>query len=189
MKKPLFIISCSTLLLVAPPLAHAGFYLGGGAGISQIQNYPKTTGASYDDSNVTGKVYAGYQFHKNVALEAAYHHLGNIKGNFSGVVAEAKAFGGSLQVVAKLPVTEKTALFIKGGGLYTRVVAEASYNALSASAKDARVAPVLGIGAETDISNQIKLRAEVEHVINVGNAGTTGQADITTFTASANYNF
>lgn len=85
---------------LAPVAAHAGWYVGAGAGQSSFDDDAITTSeladevatigdidnvsVDVDDSDTGFKVFGGYRFNDFVALEAAYVDLGSIEASISG---------------------------------------------------------------------------------------------------------
>lgn len=80
-------------VVVAPTWA-PHFYVGASIGSTR---YSDTGGGS--DNATGGKIFAGYQFHPNFAVEAAYVDLGSV----DGVIRSVKGQGGVIDAVGILP--------------------------------------------------------------------------------------
>jgi OOP family OmpA-OmpF porin len=80
--------------VVVAPAWRPHFYVGGSIGRTR---YSDTNGGS---NNATGgKIFAGYQFHPNFAVEAAYADLGSVSGD----VRSVRGQGGVIDAVGILP--------------------------------------------------------------------------------------
>jgi OmpA-OmpF porin, OOP family len=80
--------------VVLAPTWAPHFYVGGSIGRTR---YSDTGGGS--DNATGGKVFAGYQFHPNFAVEAAYADLGSVGGS----VRDVRGQGGVIDAVGILP--------------------------------------------------------------------------------------
>jgi OOP family OmpA-OmpF porin len=86
---------------------------------------------SRDNKDTAFRILGGYQFNRYFALEAAYFDLGNSKFTSSiyptGVLnGEIKLRGGSLDLVATMPLSERFAVLARIGGHYSR--SQTSFN-------------------------------------------------------------
>lgn len=186
------------LAAIASPFAMAddsGWY--GGANIGQSRatiDDPKitsslltggfTTSSITDDDRSTGyKIFGGYQFNKNFALEGGYFDLGKFgftattvpAGTLSGNI---KVRGLNLDVVGILPITDKFSAFGRAGMNYAD--ARDSFTGTGAvrvtnpnpSKRDTNYK--VGLGLQYAFTESLAMRAEVERYrINdaVGNKG------------------
>lgn len=198
----LSLAACGTLgtlgLLIAAPVVaqEAGQFYGGlsvgrskakidderiratllGAGLT-------TTGMSNDDSSTGYKLFGGYQFHRNFALEGGYFDLGQFGftsttlpvGTLDGHI---KLRGVNLDLVGRLPLGERFSVFAKVGGQYAQARdtfrGTGSVNALDPSPKRNELNYKLGAGLQYAFSPAVTLRAEAERYrVNdaVGNHG------------------
>jgi hypothetical protein len=69
-----------------------------------------------DDSDQAFKVFGGYRYNKNIAVEVSYANLGDLEVSdvsLGGVRSETSGY--SLSAVGLLPVTEQIDLFAKAG--------------------------------------------------------------------------
>lgn len=148
--------------------------LGGGFGTTSIID---------DDRDRGYKIYGGYQFNKNFALEGGYFDLG--KFGFTATTVPAGTLSGNiklrglnLDVVGTLPITEKFSAFGRVGANYAEARdAFAGTGAVSVlnpnpSKRDTNLK--LGLGLQYAFTPSLAMRAEVERYrINdaVGNKG------------------
>jgi OOP family OmpA-OmpF porin len=89
-----------------------------GAGIGVIDWRADTLNGVPADTSGTGlKVYGGYTFHPNFALELGYAHLGKLRG----AGGEVKADAGFLDAVGLLPLTPAWSLLGRVGVVDAKV--------------------------------------------------------------------
>lgn len=186
------------LAAVASPYAMAdglGWYGGASVGQSKANIDEKriingltagglaTTTFKDDDRDLGFKVFGGYQFNKNLALEGGYFDLGNFSykantlptGTLDGNI---KVKGLNLDVVGALPITDKFSVIGRAGMAYAE--AKDSFRGTGAvmvsnpnpSKRDTNYK--LGVGVQYAFTDALVMRAEVERYrINdaVGNKG------------------
>jgi len=154
----------------------SGFYLGSGIGYSTISPTLENAGPQkrVDDhfsqkKHDTGfKLYGGYQFNENWALEAQYINLGKYKGeparepkNVAG--GTVKASGIAVNGVGSYHFNEDFSIFAKAGVIQLKLDAEFFGPSRRASGSGTSTLPLLGIGAEYRLTPQLSLRAEYEY--------------------------
>lgn len=198
-------LSLLTLALMATPFAmaqDAGWY--GGANIGQ-------SNASIDDARISSgllgsglattsiedndrdrgyKLFGGYQYNKNFAVEAGYFDLGQFgfdantvpTGTLSGNI---RLRGLNLDAVGILPITENFSAFGRIGVTYARTngafAGTGTVNVLdpNPNARDTNLK--VGLGVQYAMTDALSLRAEIERYrINdaVGNKGDVDLASI-----------
>lgn len=152
MRNPKLSVVAATVLAVAclgALPAHAeGLYAGGSLGGT---NYPNdVNGIDGGSSDVSGKLFGGYQFTPNFALEAGAAEFGRFRAHGDRVDGHALF----LDAVGILPLDEQWSLLGRVG------VAHAD---LDTSAGDAKGSGIkAGLGAQYALSNKVALRAEWE---------------------------
>jgi OOP family OmpA-OmpF porin len=126
---------------LVPAAAHAGWYVGAGAGQSSLDEEiasegqlaaavdgldPDTISFAADDSDTGWKVFGGYRFNHYFALEGQYADLGSVEvssvtgtydggeGSFQGA-GDVDVSGFGVNAVASLPLGDRFALFAKAG--------------------------------------------------------------------------
>ena len=180
--------------------AGAGWYSGfsvGGSQIGMSDNVLSVTGATAsslakDESSTGFKLFGGYQYNPNFALEGGYTDLGKFDARrdvtapvVGSVSRNMRMAGFDLAAVGIIPVQNGFALFGKIGAMYTMTRSSISTSGalLPAAAltdlnpKRSEWNPKFGIGASYDFSNRLGLRLEYEHVSNVGDAA-TGEGNV-----------
>lgn len=209
----------------APALAGDGLYVGATVG-SSIFHADKSdfdnavldafheTGlavisgsSTLDKASVNFSGVIGYQFMRELALEASYTDLGKLRYHASDVLAsrinasanlDAKAKGPTLAVIGTLPLSREWEIYARLGVIFSKVTLEAQAT-LSSSAGTATGAPssessnsvdaLAGVGLAWNPTKHVKLRAEYIRYGNVGDKDTTGEINIDTFNAGLTYSF
>ena len=107
MKKLVLPLALAAALGCAPAFAQ-GWYVGVGAGQGTVDFGSLPANVFVDDKDTTYTVRLGYQFHRSLALEAGYYHLGDyglairVSGIDTTVGAEASSVG--LALVGTIPL-------------------------------------------------------------------------------------
>jgi OmpA-OmpF porin, OOP family len=140
----------SAATLAAAGAAHAddGFYFGGGAGQTHIDE------GLYDDEDAALSLFGGYQFTPHLAIEGGYFDFGKIEPA-AGPSLDADTL--YLGAVGLLPVNDRFALYAKLG--VHRWDAEAGIAALRN--EDSGTDPTYGFGAQYRVTERLALRAEL----------------------------
>lgn len=217
MNRP-FLIKCCILAaasLSCVPAAQAaddrGWYVGASGGrtdVKKASSWEQLADATRQISGVTGttlvssshdtawKVFGGYQFNENVAVEGGYTDLGRYNG-FTTVTAPAAGTASvkwdaksalNVSGVAILPLWKQLSGFGKAGLALTDL--SVSLSPPAAGNLDAtRVQLLFGLGLKLDLVKGFSLRAEFERFNNVGDGSNTGQSVIHVWTLGAQYRF
>ncbi|BBB61572.1 hypothetical protein UNDKW_3299 [Undibacterium sp. KW1] len=187
--KKLTLIACAAVGMLASSFATAQTYLGASVGQSDNSNYCNY--ATTCDSKATSyKLFGGYNFNKNFAVESSYFSGGKTSIN-SGVPlghSEQKKTGFSLAGVYNYEFNEAFAGFAKLG--IARVKAETTYDTSglpSYSASNTGNQALLGVGVSYKITPNVAVRAEFEkyNARTFSNSGTSGS----NLSAGLQYNF
>jgi OOP family OmpA-OmpF porin len=155
-----------------------GLYVGGNVGSSQRTGDSPLSG-SIGKSDTGYKVYGGWEFHPNFAVEAGYADL----GKFSGSVGSMKSRGAFADLVGKVPLADRLSALgrvgVYDGHTTVRDVA-------GANGKDNETNLKYGAGLQYDLSQSASLRAEWERyrlgVID-------DHSNVNTYTLGANFRF
>lgn len=185
-------------------LAEGNWYVGGSAGRASVDDqhvdrdiatllrddYGATSvHSSSDDTDTSYKLFAGYRFNKNFAVEGGYADFGRFKASGGGIIGTPIEVKGKIDsyavfvdAVGLLPLNDRFSLFGKAGAAYThtKLKVTGSWGGFtdSISESDNEVVPKLGIGAEYNFTKSVALRAEYEHYFNVGDKDKTGESDV-----------
>ena len=152
--------------------------LGGGFATSSI---------SHDDSDTGYKLFAGYKFNRNFALEGGYFDLGRF--GYSATTVPAGTLNGSIKLrglnldaVGILPINQKFSAFGRIGVNYAE--AKDSFSGTGAvavtnpnpSKREANLK--LGLGLQYDFTRSVGVRAEVERYRINDAVGSKGDIDM-----------
>ena len=146
------------------------------------------SGFSSDEKDTTYKLFGGYQFNRNIALEGGYFDLG--KSSFSSSTA-AGAFNNStrrhglnLDLVGTLPITERFSVLGRVGAAYGRT--QSNFSGAGAAAagvttnKDNDTDVKVGLGVQYELNRSMWLRAEIERYrIKTASTGRTNVDTVT----------
>lgn len=237
MKNIVKALGVSLSIAASSALADAsGFYLGAGAGQAKYRDWIEksdlmegldfigdelaATGLGFDgvarvssdDKDVGFKIFGGYKFGKNFALEASYLDLGeaSAKVGASGTLSDgffsadgstemkgkATAEALTLDAVLTLPVADIAVIFFKAGAYLAEVDAKVSGNLTIEGVElfnetekfDERSSGAhFGLGVDFNITQQIALRAEWERLSRV--EFEDEKSDIDLLSASILYRF
>lgn len=153
-------------------------------------------GSKGDGSGNQWRLQAGYQFNPYVAIEAGYIDMGkaDYKASYAGGNAEGsvKAGGLDLAVLGIYPVTDKFSIFGKLGLIEAKVQSKLSSGPQAGViVKDTttQARPLLGIGASYQVLENVDLRADYDHVSDLGSASKGGKADADMVSAGLAYHF
>ncbi|CAN5852975.1 hypothetical protein BH11PSE8_BH11PSE8_39620 [soil metagenome] len=156
--------------------AHAeGLYVGGSVGGShykdrEIGGYPLS-----DHADTGLKLYGGYSFNPNIALEAGYANL----GKFRSSAGDVKADGYFLDAVGTLPLGYNFSALGRVGVFNGKLEADGIGNDRGTSYK-------VGLGVQYDIAKNISVRTEWERY-RFDALGSKPDADL--YSVGVNYKF
>lgn len=168
-----------------------GPYLGAGLGYSTLDNNTldrlDSAGANTDDSDTAYKLFAGYQFNPNFAIEASYLDFGDFEANAGSEKLEASADGFGFALVGKLPIQGGFSVHGKLGMVAWDGDLDYSDSAsgVSTSLGEDGTDPYYGIGAEYEV-DRIMMRAEYERY-DLSDSGEDLEIDLVS--ASLGYRF
>jgi len=192
-------LGLAVLAAIASPIAVAaesGGYIGLGVGLSQaniagdrirselLGSGLTMTTIDEDDRDIGYKLFGGYKFNKNFAVEGGYFNLGKF-GFTANTTTAGSSFSGTgkfqglnLDLVGILPLAEKFSAFGRGGYIHTET--KDSFSGTGAvtitnpNPKKTEGSYKYGLGIQYDLTRSLGLRAEWERYrVNdaVGNKG------------------
>jgi OOP family OmpA-OmpF porin len=191
-------LGLAALAAIASPYAMAddtGWYAGANVGQSRAKiDDARITGALLgggstatsitDDNRDSGyKLFGGYQFNRNFALEGGYFNLGNFGFDATTVPAgtlngRIKVQGLNLDLVGILPLTEKFSVFGRAGLNYAEAKdtfsGTGAVNVIRPNPSKRDTNAKYGLGLQYDFSETLAMRLEAERYrVNdaVGNKG------------------
>lgn len=142
-----------------------------------------------DDTDTGFKIFGGYQFTRNFAIEGGYTNLGKARldsvitsGGSGTVDGEWKGFSIDVAALGIIPLGDRFSFFGRAGvsiwTLDADVTVSGPGGTSTISESESGVSPLLGIGAAYNITEKITIRAEYERHFDVGDENTTGTSDI-----------
>ena len=154
------------------------------------------SGISCDDKDTAWKLFAGYRFHPNFAVELGYNDLGTVKGGGTDA-GTGLAFDASVDTTAweltgigSWPLANRFAVYGKLGLYYGESKGHVNIAGLgSGSAKETNTDLTFGLGASYDLTRNASLRIEWQRFNDVGGSDLGGTSDIDVFSIGALYRF
>lgn len=137
-----------------------GFYAGVSIGSASAEDDE----SGFDGDDTGFKLFGGYSFNQNFAVELAYFDGGAPDDNFGAVNVELETTGFIASAVGRLPVSDTVSLFGKIGFASYDLEATASSGGLSASVDDSDSDLAYGVGASIAVAERFEVRVEWEAV-------------------------
>jgi OOP family OmpA-OmpF porin len=144
-----------------------GWYAGVSAGYAQnkVSGINFIPGTSQKNSDTGFKLFGGYQFSPNWAVELEAVNFGKFKADSSLLSSRVKASAFGASVVGNYPLSSDFSVFGKLGAAakFTKVDESSTGGAYRYSQKKISGNILAGAGAEYQLSKQVSLRAEYEY--------------------------
>jgi OOP family OmpA-OmpF porin len=137
-----------------------GFYGGVSIGSASVED----DDSGFDGDDTGFKLFGGYSFNDNFAVELAYINGGGPDDDFGPINVELEVSGFNASAVGRLPVSETVALFGKLGFASYDVEATARSGGFSASEDDSDTDISYGVGASIAINERFDVRVEYEAI-------------------------
>ena len=198
-------LGLAALAVLASPFAMAddtGWYVGGNVGQSRAKIDDEritssllgagftSTSITDDDRDLGYKIYGGYQFNKNFALEGGYFDLGEFGFTATTAVPSAGTLNGNIKLrglnldaVGILPITEKFSAFGRVGVNYAQARDNFTSTGLvpvltnpNPSKKDTNYK--VGLGLQYAVTESLAVRAEAERYRIDDAVGNKGDIDL-----------
>ena len=146
-----------------------------------------TTSITDDDTDTGYKVFGGYKFNRNFALEGGYFDLG--KFGFTATTVPAGTLNGTIQLkglnldaVGIRPITAKFSAIGRAGFNYAEAKDSFSgtgaVNVLNSNPSKRDINYKLGLGVQYDFTEAVGMRAEVERYRANDAVGNKGDVDL-----------
>lgn len=170
----------------------SSIYVGGSLGEAQVKDYDCAGLATCEDSDTAWRIFAGYQFNQNFAVELGYHNLGEISAAQPGIGSErAEATAWEIVAVGSWPVTPQFSVYGKAG-LY-RAETEGSFDLTpiglgTGSADESNNDITFGFGVRYDATRNLGVRLEWQRYSDVG-GGDIGESDIDVLSVGVMFRF
>lgn len=198
-------VGVGTLLLTCgvftTPAAHAqvegsGGYFGLGAGQVMAQDYcdsaPGLVISNCDDKDTGYRIFGGYKFNRNLAIEGAYADLGSYpaSGTFQGNPFNVKSdvTGLTVQAVGMVPMGDFVTLLGRAGLIHWSIDSSGQVGGGFGRVSDDGVDLALGIGAQFNLTRNFGLRADFDLYPKLGNDD-TGEEDLSMISVGAVFSF
>lgn len=187
--------------LALPAIAQDTSHYYGGVSVGQSKTQTDAAGltsglvpgalllnSTTDEKDTSYKVFGGYQFNRNIALEGGYFDLGknSFNSNVVGgsVAGESKVRGLNLDLVGTLPFTERFSALARVGVQHAWSKSTASGTGVAAgvapnSKRDDSGAKV-GFGLQYEMSPAVWIRGEVERYRIKNAVGQSNNVDVAT---------
>jgi len=157
-----FVLGIGTSMAQA---ADQGGYLGVGLGQSKVKGACEGF-TSCDDTDTGVKLFGGYQFVPNAAVEIGYINLGKFKGTDSGgFTLESKSHGFDVDFVGTLPLNDQFAVLARVGMFFWKV--DLSGNGVASQSGSGNDL-TYGLGLVYDVSKKVSVRFEWQQFKDLG---------------------
>ena len=186
--------------LFAAPAAHAGEdsggYFGAGIGKASLSDYCSDTAGlvvtSCDDSDTSFKIFGGFRFTRNVAVELAYVDLGKYRatGSVIGIpfTTSTEVTGITVQAVGIVPFGNEFSLMGRIGAILWDLNSSAAVGGFPGGISDSGVDIAMGVGAQYKFTTNFGVRADLDYYPNLGNSN-TGEDNVTAVSIGAVFLF
>ena len=174
--------------LCAAPAAHAGEesggYFGAAIGRTSVSDYCADTAGfvvtSCDNKDTSFKIFGGYRFTRNVAVEGAYVDLGKYHAAGSGLAFDinTKLTGVTVQGVGMVPFGNEFSLLGRIGAIVWDLKNSGTVGGFGGSTSDSGVDIAMGVGAQYKFTPNFGIRADLDYYPNLGN-NDTGESNVT----------
>jgi OOP family OmpA-OmpF porin len=186
-----FLFSLSSLSFSADAPSKR-YYVGGGVGQSKGDDVCDGI-SNCDDTDIAWKLFGGYRFTQNIAIEGGYVDFGEYTGKVNTIIgtvkAKAEVSGFTAHMVGTLPLHERFSLIARLGTIYADVDVKGSAGGFNGHADDQSFAFAGGVGAEVVITDQLFARAEYELFKDLGDNDETGESDVYLASVSVGFRF
>ena len=134
----------------------------GGASVGTMEGDLKEACDALDKDCMGWKVFGGYQFAPNFAVEGGYYKLADLsESDNAGTTMKFQASGVAITGVASMPVAPKIDLFGKLGMMQWDAKAKLNGKTFD---KDDGTDAMAGVGLNYKITDTLGIRGEYEHI-------------------------
>ena len=145
-----------TLGMTGTALAQNGFYAGASIGQATIDACDGFTDC--DDEDTGWKILGGWEFNRNIALEAAFVDFGEVSGSIGGSAVSAETDGWTLAGKGMLPLTEQFGVF----GKFGMIMWDAEGGGAASGIDDDGTDLIYGLGAQYMFTERFGIVGEWE---------------------------
>jgi OOP family OmpA-OmpF porin len=144
-------------------------------------------GVSCDDTDTAWRIFGGYQFNRNFALELGYADFGEVRASGPGGTVSAEATAFDLVGVGLLPIVDRFSIYGKLGLYRAETEARANTALLTGTFEEKNNDLTFGFGARYDLGN-VGLFAQWQRYVDVG-GGDIGEDDVDVISLGALFRF
>jgi OOP family OmpA-OmpF porin len=160
-KKTMTVAAMAAAGLVFSASASAQVYVG--ASVGEANWNVDCSGTSSCKNNDTAyKVFGGYKFTPQWAVEVSYFDLGHATATVDGVGVKSSATGGDVSAVYTAQLSKQWNLFYKLGVAEVNGKITGSLDGFSVSDSKNTVQPVVGFGVNYLITPTVGIRADID---------------------------
>lgn len=149
-------------------LPESYFYLGGKVGINHYQHGCESWSIACDKNSTMSGIFAGYQLHNNLALEAAYVDLGKAEATYleasNKYIYQGSMTGFNLSAVGSVDLSTDLSLFAKAGVFNWHGENKGPFSTIKAN----DWSPSLGVGITYQVSDSWQARLQYEYFHHLG---------------------
>ena len=170
----------AVMLLAVAGTAAAQGYIGAGAGLTTVDICDDLggPGISCDDEDTGLKIFGGFKFNPNFAVEASWVDLGEVSASSPLGSASVEVDGFGVAAVGMIPINPQFSVLLKVGAYMW----DASGGGLASGSSDDGTDVMFGAGVGWSFTNNFGVRAEWERFDIDGD-------DIDFLSVGAQYNF
>lgn len=191
MKIPAAVLIFLTAMITSTTVLAQKIYVGVGAGqVSADIDCDLDITCSADDSDTGYKIFAGYKFTPNFAIEGAYLDGGEVSASgtdssLGQASAKIETTGFNIAAVGIYPISKRFSIQGKAGVfLWDQDVSASSSVFGSGSTSESGNAGMFGIGGTFHVNDRFGVLVEWERFLSVGNKDVTGESDVDFLSAS-----
>jgi len=151
-------------LPAAAQMSAGNLYLGASIGQSSAKDFCdglSGSGVNCDDKDTAWRLFGGYQFHPNIAVELGYSDLGKAKASGGGAEVSDEATAWDLTAVGSWPLANQFSIYGRFGFYHSEVTSKASLSGFGSGSEDKSTTDItFGIGARFDMTRNLGIRGE-----------------------------
>jgi len=172
-------------------------YIGISAGEATVEDFCGDGESSCDDGASTFRIHTGAEVNNFVNFELGYRYIDDVEasGAINSVGVTAAVTGHFVDTTFQLGMPESGPfrIFSKAGLQFWRlkvdVAASNGVQTLSGSDSHTGVGFRTGLGMSYEVSERLRLRADWDFLVNIGDEDEIGETDINVFSAGPEFRF
>jgi len=199
LNKALVLLPLTAMVAYSPVYATASDagYFGISAGQATVDDFCDGSTSSCDDSSLSFRLYGSTEVNDFTNFEVGYQYIDDVEasGYISGIAVAGEMSGHFVDTTLQFGLPEKGPfrIFSKAGLVLWKLNYEISatdgFISVSESDSDTGVTFRTGMGVSYEISEKVRLRADWDLLLDVGDEDETGEADINIFSVGSEFRF